>query len=200
MELLTWPHVTARFCSRTWTAALIAFCIALSPRVLAAAEPESVEYAVKAAYLCKFGSYVEWPSTAFASPSSPINLCVVGADPFGAALDAAARGQGIGVRAISILRFKTLTQNSGCHILYIHGSETQRPGPVIAGLRNSGVLTVTDAQGPADAGIINFVIKDNRVRFDIDEEAAAQNGLAISSRLLSLALNVKRRAPSKEGQ
>ncbi len=197
MELLTWPHVTARFWSRIWTAVLITLCITLAPRVLAAAEPESLEYAVKAAYLYKFGFFVEWPSTAFASPSSPINLCVVGADPFGATLDTAVRGQLIGGRAINVRRLKTIVQDSGCHILYIRGSETQRPGPVIAGLRNRGVLTVTDAQGPADAGIINFVIKDNRVRFDIDEEAAAQNRLAISSRLLSLALNVKYRSETR---
>lgn len=197
MELLTWPHLTARFWSRTWTAVLITLCIAPEPRVLAAAEPESLEYAVKAAYLYKFGLFVEWPSTAFASPSSSINLCVVGADPFGATLDAAVRGQRIGGRAINIRRLKTIVQDSGCHILYIRGSQTQRPGPIIATLLNGGVLTVTDAAGPADVGIINFVIKDNRVRFDIDEQAAAQNGLAISSRLLSLALNVKHRSETR---
>jgi hypothetical protein len=41
--------------------------------------------------------------------------------------------------------------------------------------------------------MINFILKDDRVRFDIDEEMAAQNGLYISSTLLSLAVNVKRR-------
>jgi hypothetical protein len=52
------------------------------------------------------------------------------------------------------------------------------------------VLTVSDVRG---LGIINFVVKDNRVRFDVDDEAAAQSGLTISSKLLGFALNVKPR-------
>jgi hypothetical protein len=51
---------------------------------------------------------------------------------------------------------------------------------------------VTDAL-PSGTGMINFVIKDNRVRFTVDDEAAAQNGLAISSKLLGVALAVKPR-------
>src|SRR5579863_371477 len=63
---------------------------------------DSLQYAVEAAYLYKFGEFVEWPSTAFASPVSAVNVCVAGADPFGANLDTVASGQHIGVRAIVV--------------------------------------------------------------------------------------------------
>ncbi|MGH8864711.1 MAG: YfiR family protein [Burkholderiales bacterium] len=172
-------------------------CAALAPGMAAAADPESLEYAVKAAYLSKFGLFVEWPATAYASPGSALNVCVVGDDPFGAMLDTAAGGQRIDAHPIAVRRLKTVGRDSGCHILYIGSSEAQRTAQIIAAVRGSGVLTVTDAQGSGATGIVNFVIKDNRVRFDIDEEAAAQNGFAISSKLLSLASNVKRR-PLKE--
>jgi hypothetical protein len=61
------------------------------------------------------------------------------------------------------------------------------------------VLTVTDDQlhGPS-TGIVNFIIANNRVRFDIDAEAATQNGLVISSKLMNLALNAKRRPATEE--
>ena len=60
-------------------------------------------------------------------------------------------------------------------------------------VHGSNVLTVSDTGGAGETGIIDFVIVNNRVRFNIDDEAAAQNGLVISSKLMSLALNVKRR-------
>jgi len=57
------------------------------------------------------------------------------------------------------------------------------------------VLTITDAPADArDTGIINFVIRDNRVRFEIDLDAAARNQLTISSKLLSLATKVRARS------
>ena len=173
--------------------AVVALGMALLPGKASAAE-ESVEYAVKAAFLYKFGSFVEWPATAFASPTSPFQLCVVGEDPFGAALDKAVSGQQIARRPVEVRRLKTVKADSGCHIAYLAASETQRLAQIIEALRGSSVLTVSDGRSPGAAtGIINFVIKDDRVRFDIDDEAAAQNRLAISSKLLSVALNVKPR-------
>lgn len=173
---------------------LATFCIALAPGIAAAGETASVEFGFKATYLSKFGLYVEWPRTAFPSPDSAVNLCVVGNDPFGSMLDKAVSGQSIGTRAIVIRRLKTVGRDSGCHILYISDSETQRRGQIFEAIHGSSVLTVTDAStADTPAGIITFVIRDNRVRFDIDEEAAAQNGITISSRLLSLALYVKPR-------
>lgn len=181
-----------------FSAALAVICIALMPAATARAQVQ--EYALKAAFLYRFGLFVEWPSSAFSSPASPVNLCVVGEDPFGELLDRAVAGERINGRAIVIRRSKTVGRDAGCHILYIGGSDAQRGAPIIEAVRGSSVLTVTEARGSrAGAGIIDFVIADSRVRFDIDDEAAAQNGLVISSKLLSLALNVKPRT-SKGGR
>jgi len=54
------------------------------------------------------------------------------------------------------------------------------------------VLTITDGVAdPAARGMINFVIVDNRVRFEIDAGGARRAGLDISSKLLSLAVSVR---------
>jgi hypothetical protein len=53
------------------------------------------------------------------------------------------------------------------------------------------VLTVTDAAPSGVHGIVNFVLLDDRVRFEIDLGQAARNGIAISSKLLSLAVTVQ---------
>jgi len=164
---------------------------AVQPARAQGAEP--LEYAVKAAYLSKFGFYVEWPAGAFGAATGPFTVCVVGEDPFGATLDETAVGQQVGGRPLVVKRLKTVSRESGCHIAYV-GSEA-RPGAVAESLRGSPTLVVTDARNPtASGGAIQFVLKDNRVRFTVDDEAAAQSGLNLSSKLLSLALAVKPRA------
>ena len=180
---------------RRATACVLGLWLGLIPAPGISAETDSLEYTVKAAYLTKFGIYVEWPASAFASPSAPLNLCVAGEDPVGAMLDATAAAQRIDGRPIAVRRMKTVGRDSGCHLLYVAASEAPRLAQIIESVRGSGVLTVTDGRAGANAApVISFVVKDNRVRFNVDEEAAAQNGLAISSKLLGLALSVKSRA------
>lgn len=161
-----------------------------------------VEYAVKAAFLTKFGLYVQWPNTAFAAPGSPVNICVLGEDPFGAALDEVASGQKIDARTIAIRRIKEYTReytrDTACHVMYIADLKSLRSGQAVDLIRGNHILTVTDERAPSTGtGIIHFVIRNGRVRFNIDDEMAAQNGLTISSKLLSLAVDIKRR-PQKE--
>lgn len=99
-----------------------------------------------------------------------------------------------------IHRLKEMEPDSSCHILFIGGSDAESKARMIKSVRGRNVLTVTDAgNSETSAAIINFVIADNRVRFDINDEAAAQNGLVLSSKLMSLALNVKKRT-SKENR
>jgi hypothetical protein len=165
-----------------------------SPVRGSSAAEASLEYAVKAAYLYKFGAFVEWPSSAFESPTSPATLCVVGKDPFGSALDKAVDAQRIGDRPIVIRRLKTVAPDSGCQILFVEGSDKLEASQTLDAVRGGGVLTITDgARSPETTGIINFVITDNRVRFEIDDQAASANGLVISSKLLDLARSAKRR-------
>ncbi len=153
-----------------------------------AAAPASLEYAVKAAYLYKFAPFVEWPTTAFATADSPINICVSGKDPFGLILDQEVVGQRVSGRAVVVRHITAIAANSGCNVVYLGGSAEQSVPQSLEMLRGQPVLTVSDAAvGPAERGIVNFVIDDNKVRFEIDERAAEQNHLSISSKLLSLA-------------
>jgi hypothetical protein len=170
--------------------------IALSLAILAGGEPAcagSLEYPVKAAFLYKFAPFVEWPPTAWASAASPLSLCVEGDDPFGAMLDRTVQGQHLGRHPIVVRRLERLDADSGCGIAYIGGSHAQSVSDALDAVQGTPVLTVTDeVQGPAH-GIIHFVIRGNRVRFIIDDAAAAKNGMTISSKLMRLALSVRLR-------
>jgi len=130
---------------RRW-AVLALLAMAGAHGMLHAAEP--LEYAVKAAYLSKFPFYVEWPASAFAGLNSPITLCIAGEDPFGPALDDAVTGQQVQGHAIVVRRLRSVTRESGCHIVYIAGDAR------VEHLRGSNALVVTD--GPSPGAIISF--------------------------------------------
>ena len=167
---------------------LLAGC-GLVGTVFAAVAAEPLEYAVKAAYLVKFPFYVEWPAAAFAAPNAPLMLCVVGDDPFGSVLDEAAAGQVVQGHPLALRRLRSASRDAGCHIAYM-GQDTRADA-----WRGTATLVVTD--GPAANGVIHFVVKDNRVRFTVDDDAAAQSGLAISSKLLNVALSVRPRGAAR---
>lgn len=170
--------------------ALIA-CLAIAIPVSA---PMALEYSVKATFLYKFVPFIEWPAHAFASPESPVVLCVVGDSPFDDRLHRAVANEQVGGRRFRVLLLATAGRGSGCHVMYLAGSDRQSVDQALHSLRGEPVLTVTDANLDPDAkGIVHFVIADNRVRFEIDDAAAAQNGLRISSKLLNLALSVRPR-------
>jgi hypothetical protein len=170
--------------------ALLLFLLAFVAPSFAATDPP-LEYQVKAAFLFKFGDYVDWPGSAFQTSNSPATLCILGDDPFGEALDKAIAGKHIGDRPIALRRLANVIDAPGCQILFISGKADVPE--VLAAVRGMNILTVTDAAPSARAGIINFVLKDNRVRFEIDDAAASINGLGISSKLLSLAISTKPR-------
>ena len=162
----------------------------------AAIADKSLEYGVKAAFLYKFSAYVDWPATAFVSPTSPFSVCLVdSSDQFNSTLTKVVNGEKVKGRTVVVRQINNLEDESSCHILYIGTSDAERAAEAIEATRGSNTLTVSDN---ASLGIIDFLITDNHVRFNIDDAAAAQNGLVISSKLLSLAVNVKRRASKGE--
>jgi hypothetical protein len=157
----------------------------------ASAQEPSLEYAVKATYLYKFAPFVEWPTNAAEFPDGSFTICVVGDNPLGGLLDRAVHDQDVDGHTIEIRRLPSVTGNPGCAMMFVSGSDTRSASGVLAAVRGLPILTVTDgASNPDATGIINFVITDGRVRFDIDNAAAAASGLTISSKLLSLAVRV----------
>jgi len=150
---------------------------------------DSLEYAVKAAYLVKFIPFITWPDTVFTSPTQPVTICVLGDDPFGGRLDAET-GQKFGDRPVAIKHIAQFDPDAKCQLLFVGHSTAAADGLVAA--KDKPVVTVTDSDLPQH-GVISFVIDANHVRFDIDNASADEDGLKISSKLLELAHAVRRK-------
>ena len=172
------------------------------------------EYEVKAAYLSNFGRFVEFPqdqsagtqTSGTAEPVEPFNICVLGADPFGPALDRALAGETINRVPLVSKRIARVQEAPGCRILFIAASESKQLKPILDALGtlpngDKGILTVSDdPQFTRRGGMIQFVFdagpdgKTSRVRFEINLAAAQRAHLSLSSELVKLATAV-RRAP-----
>jgi hypothetical protein len=155
-------------------------------------EAPSLEAEVKAAYIAKFAPFVVWPSSVFAGPAAPLALCVQGEDPFGPALDRLADGQSVGGHPVVVRRMAHLDADSGCHIAYVGGSPAQSRAAALRAVDGLPVLTVTDAPGEDERGVVRLMLVDGRVRFQIDDDRAKRSGLTISSKLLALGLGASR--------
>lgn len=152
----------------------------------------SLEYAVKATYLYKLAPFVNWPPRTFTAPNAPFQICIVGDDPFDDYLEKAIAGHGLGSHPFAVRRMDKLEPGTECQIAFIGRLSGQSVADALAAVEGKPVLTVTDSNAGDDSGsIMQFVIEHGRVRFDIDTSAAARNHLAISSKLLNLALAVK---------
>ncbi len=149
---------------------------------------QPLETSVKAAFLGKFASYVQWPMARMTD--GPFNLCIVGEDPFGSLLEDIVKGQQVNGRPYIVSRHLKAPR-AGCQILYAGGSKSESVQETLRAVSGMPVLTVTDERHGTARGILHFALHENRVRFHINTRAATENGLSISSRLLSLALSVK---------
>jgi len=174
---------------------IVALSVSLSwaPETFAQARDssDSSEYLIKAGFIFNFAKFVEWPTSAFAQPDSPIVIGILGTDPFGTIIDQIVQDKKIGARGFVVKRLKwgsEVKDLRDCKILFVSASEKAHMDELLQMVKGLPVLTVGETPGFAErGGVIRFVLEDNRVRFEVNVEAAHQAELTISSRLLTLA-------------
>lgn len=155
-----------------------------------------IEEQIKAAYLYKFASYVDWPASVFAQPDTPVTIGVLGADEIAVELSHIKIAHHPGGRTIEVKRLKPGEAMAGIQMLFIGREENAQLKRLQDSLQSRSVLTVTDAAGALAAGsVINFVTVDDRVRFEVSLAQAELSGLKISARLLGVAQKIESRRP-----
>jgi len=186
---------------RSWRALIprivlagIAIVGGVLPVPLACAQnPKPTDYQVKAAYLYNFGRFVEWPATLTAAKSGEFSICVLGEDPFGAALDATLAGEMIGNQKVVARRISSPHESVDCQILFISASEANRLNKIMDSLDKTAVLTVSDIpKFSQHRGMIQLVLEGSRIRFEVNLTATQHAGLTLSSELLKVATAIRR--------
>jgi len=194
---------------------------ALGLTLTSSMEAKSIEYQLKAAFLYNFIKFVDWPEPSSAAGAEeakkkdPIVLCVLGEDFFGRHLDDLTK-KTVRDRQIRVVRLEGFEQYKksrsratleqyfqeqrkaleGCHLLFISQSEEKPMNELAAFTDKMQILTVSDISGFAGkGGVIEFVMEENKIRFDINVVSAERKGLKISSQLLQLARKIYKKTP-----
>jgi|SRR5690606_833262 len=163
----------------------------LAAAAAAGAQPITArEHEVKAAYLLKFPAFIEWPQHE-AQAEAPFRYAVVGAPAIASELARLAEGRQVAGRPIEVREVAPEGSVRGADVVFV-GAAAGALGRIAGGLADAAVLIVGESAGALDDGaVLNFVLLENRVRFQISAAAAEARGLRVSPRLLALAVNVR---------
>lgn len=154
---------------------------------------EAVARQVKAAYLYKFASYVEWPGAVFARPDSPIVIGVTGDEPLRQVLARMVVGKTVNGRRLAVRRVEPGDTLSGVHMLFVGQADGRDPAGIVQATRGQPVLVVADSSPTRSPGsMIIFVNVGQRLRFEVALGPVAQSGLKLSALMLSAAYQVAR--------
>jgi hypothetical protein len=176
--------------------AMLAWAACQPTRVWGADDPQIIEDRVKAAYLYRFAEFVEWPESVFARRDTPLTIGVLGSDSFASELMLAVTGRKINDRAVTVRRLKPGEPVTGVQILFIEKDESASLKQLAQVAQSQSILTVTESDEALSHGsVINFIVVDQRIRFEISLESAERSKLRLSSRLLAVAQGVRAGRP-----
>jgi len=149
---------------------------------------EGVEYPIKLAFLYNFTKSVEWPAGAYRDSGAPLEICIVGHDPFRPDLESELRTRTVGSHPVEVKTLRSTDTLNQCHMVFVPLTEKDQADKIVRGLKGSSTLTVGEIDGFAVLGvIINLTVEDNKIHFEVNQLAAGRAGLKISSKLLSMA-------------
>ena len=152
------------------------------------ANEKNLEYKVKAAYLYNFTKFVNWPDSVLpASIDKPLNICILGQDPFGHAIDLLFNKKAQG-HNVSIEYIDEFDANLQCHVVFITREKEASIDRILSQLSSKNILTVSDIDKFAvKGGCISLNILKGKVRFNVNLQATHNANLKVSAKLLELA-------------
>lgn len=147
------------------------------------------EYSVKAAYLYNFAKSAEWPESNLPS-GAPLVIGVVGGDDeFVDTLVKTVAGRTIGTHPIRAKRADSVEDLDRCQLVFFRASAGHKRVQVaISALVAINILLVgEDTEFLRQGGMINLILKNGTVRFEMNRASLDRAGLKLSPALLALA-------------
>jgi hypothetical protein len=172
---------------------LVAICAFAAGEAVAESRPPSAsEWQVKSAFIYNFTKFVEWPATAFTTPSQPIVIGVLGAATLAEQLAALVAGRSVNGRPIEVRLVHTAAQARTTQVLFVSAEEEAQYAAMQDELADSPVLTVGESPAFSVIGAIGFVQDGEKLRFEINAQIAERSHLKVSAQLQKLAIAVRR--------
>ncbi len=153
--------------------------LVLSTCNTAAAEPSERELQITAAYLYHFIQFTEWPEK-----PAVFHYCVYRNAGFADLLRKTYSDKTVGDAGIDVSNIDEQIQTDDCHLIYF--SQTVSAG-FLQKISKYVILSVGSQKNFTEVGGIIYLFEaDQKLRFYINNTAATDTGLKISSQLLKL--------------
>lgn len=159
------------------------FCLHLAAQVNSGAKYENV----MAVYIYNFTKFLEWGN----NDEENFHIAVLGKNKIAEPLYKIAEKENVNGKKIIVDEIKDISQLKKCSMLFISTEDDNLLPAILKRTAEKKIITISNARGFADKGVcINFVIADEKMKFEINRSAIEQLGIIPSSRLLSLAVKV----------
>jgi len=154
-----------------------------------AQKAKASDYQVKAAYLYNFAKLAEWPAQSTASGPSMLVIGVVGGDAdFVDVLTSTVSGRVIEGRPVIVKRAGATDEMKSCQVLFFRSSERKRAHAAISALGRASILLVGEDQSfLQNGGMINLVLENGRIRFEVNHDALDRADIRLGPQTLTLA-------------
>ncbi|NQD91477.1 YfiR family protein [Pseudomonas sp. CrR25] len=153
-----------------------------------AAQVADIAYQIKASYIYNFLQFVRFPQDALQGDGT-LNVCILGEDRFGSALDAidgSTTPQGR-VRVRRLGRYSRDASLGSCNVLYLIDSERQGVDAILGKINGAQVLTIGEfSPFIRHGGLIELFEQNDVIRFRINEGLLSKTDFKIDAQLIQL--------------
>ena len=153
----------------------------------------SKEYQLKALFVSNFTKFVEWTPNRFSDDNAPIVIGVFADSRYTRELEKAVKNRKVNGRSIVVNEMRSIEQARGFQMLVFDAAPDAQMKVTLQALRDAPVLSIGESDAFAESnGILNFVREGDKLRFEINLDAAQRSGLKISAQFLKLAKKVRK--------
>jgi hypothetical protein len=138
-------------------------------------------------FIYNFSRLIEWPA---AYRTGNFVIGILGTAEVANELELYTKGKKVGTQNIEVIRYKAPSEIQNCHILFIPFARTKQISEVIAAMNSKSTLIIAEKSGALDEGAaINFVIMNDKMKFELKPENASKYGIKFSSKLQEMSLS-----------
>jgi hypothetical protein len=143
-------------------------------------------YKLHSVYIYGFTRYVVWPD---GYNQGDFEILVMGDSPVIEALKELAQAKKVGDRAIKVTRISSPSEIRRCNMLFLPASQSSQLTDVMAKVASQSTLIITEEPGLGTKGShINFIMKEGKLAFELNQAAASKHNLKVSNALTSMAI------------
>jgi len=150
---------------------------------------KDINLRVKAVFVYKFAQYVDWPKS---FKTGDFIIGVFGDEKLYNEMQTSYSNKMIGNQTIKIKKYDAVADIEQCHILFVAEKNSDKVVDLVKKYKSKSTLIVTEKEGKMkDGSIFNFVMKDNKLKFEVSKANAEKHKLTVGQSLTSIAYKVE---------